>query len=207
MSWNHLGNLVHQYRTEFRIYAPGRCGSTSISNNPQFEPVEHIQRYQPDDTSPDLMYIVTREPEARLVSALYQMYSKLYDSPGDWVSRIANINEYTDHYPWQREHDWGLPQYIPARDRVHCENYIADLKAISNTWSHTTKWVDLSELDRLWQKYRIRRGSRHGVAWEQQSDYTEFKTALRDSPGWTAWQSYLIPEQNDWLSVVGRAFT
>jgi hypothetical protein len=205
MSYQQLGNLVHQYKTEFRIYAPGRCGSTSISNNPVFEPVEHIQQYEPDDTSPELMYIVTREPEARLVSALYQMYRKLYPGPGNWQNKIAQINEYTNHHPVGRIHDWGLPQYIPGTDRVHCQNYIADLKTLSDTWSHshTVNWVDLSELNRLWEKYQIVCTGRHGVLPERQRDYEQFKTALQDSPGWSVWQSYLKPEQNDWQSVVG----
>ncbi len=204
--YSQLGNLVHQYQSEFLIYAPGRCGSTSISKNPEFEPLEHIRRYEPDDSQPRLMYIITREPKARLISALYQMYSKLYETPGDWQNRITQINEYMDHNPVGRIHYWGLPQHIPGTDRVHCENYITDLKALCSTWPIQTVWVDLSELDYLMQKNQISTVGRNGVPINKQSDYSEFRTALTNSDGWPAWQSYIIPEQSAWQSVVGRAF-
>jgi len=206
MTWHQLGNQVHQYQSVFLIYAPGRCGSTSISNNPEFEPVAHIQNFQPALGTPDTIYLITREPEARLISALYQMYCKLYTGPGDWSVRIQNCEAYLDHDPVGRIHDWGLPQYIPGTDRVHIQNYISDLKHLSATWELNTVWVDLSEKDRLMQKYQIPDVDRHGVPDNNRSDYYNFRTALKQSPGWTAWQSYITPEQLEWNSVVGRAF-
>jgi len=198
--------VIHQYKTEFLIYAPGRCGSTQIANRPEFQQICHINHFQPGPDLPDKMYIVTREPEARLISALYQMYSKLYDTEGDWRNRIEAINEYTDHHTTDRIHDWGLPQYISATDRIHCQNYITELKQLSNTWDLNTIWVDLSELDKVLAQYEIPATERHGVPDSKRPDYTEFATALRHSTGWGAWQNYIQPEQTAWQSVVGRAF-
>ena len=205
-SFPQMGNKIHQYLSEFLIYANGRCGSTSISNNPAFDPVVHIQNFIPVSGLPDTIYLITREPEARLISALYQMYRKLYQGPGDWPGdwniRIQNCEGYFDHEPRGRVHDWGLPQYIPGTDRCHIQNYISDLKQMSDTWGLNVKWLDLSEKDQLLSQYSIPNVGRHGVLENNRTDYDHFRTAIKQSAGWNAWQSYITPEQKLWDSVV-----
>ena len=250
----HLGNLVLQHNDQWYIYANGRSGSTGlflasgikgIMGRELFKRVCHILEFDPTTftTVNNILYAVIREPQARLLSALYQMHTLIYPVPDhckmllsqeqikdiiadqhsdiNWLQQLIDDKHCQSRLNTWREqiatiehggdmggtHKWGGPLCIEHSDKVHIQNYLSDLKQLTDSWPDITIktiYMDLQDLDQFCVEKGFDPIDRVGTNDTLQLDYALFKQVVMASASWPLWCEYLKPEKAMWHLLLGK---